>query len=189
MVADEVRKLAERTSMSTTEIAGMVEKIQNGTRNAVASMQTGVTQADKGVALANEAGQSIVSIRDGALRVVDVVNDISSSIREQSAASKRHCQEYRANCPDVGRKCAGGPARPMPPVTCRNCQRAARLGEPLQGGLSTAPRKTRCPGIAFLTPLVPGVEETIEARPACLTWYMAASACRTTSWTSEPSSG
>ena len=87
VVADEVRKLAERTSMSTTEIAGMVEKIQNGTRNAVASMQTGVTQADKGVALANEAGQSIVSIRDGALRVVDVVNDISSSIREQSAAS------------------------------------------------------------------------------------------------------
>ncbi|TXG86018.1 MAG: methyl-accepting chemotaxis protein [Rhodocyclaceae bacterium] len=87
VVADEVRKLAERTSMSTTEIAGMVEKIQNGTRNAVSSMQTGVTQADKGVALANEAGQSIVSIRDGALRVVDVVNDISSSIREQSAAS------------------------------------------------------------------------------------------------------
>ncbi len=87
VVADEVRKLAERTSLSTTEIAGMVEKIQNGTRNAVSSMQTGVQQADKGVALANEAGQSIVSIRDGALRVVDVVNDISSSIREQSAAS------------------------------------------------------------------------------------------------------
>lgn len=87
VVADEVRKLAERTSMSTTEIAGMVEKIQTGTRNAVTSMQTGVTQADKGVTLANEAGQSIISIRDGALRVVDVVNDISSSIREQSAAS------------------------------------------------------------------------------------------------------
>ena len=87
VVADEVRKLAERTSLSTTEIAGMVEKIQTGTRNAVASMQAGVEQAGQGVALANEAGQSIVSIRDGALRVVDVVNDISSSIREQSAAS------------------------------------------------------------------------------------------------------
>jgi methyl-accepting chemotaxis protein len=87
VVADEVRKLAERTSLSTTEIAGMVDKIQNGTRNAVTSMQSGVAQADKGVALANEAGESIVSIRDGALRVVEVVNDISSSIREQSAAS------------------------------------------------------------------------------------------------------
>ncbi|MBW7900246.1 MAG: methyl-accepting chemotaxis protein [Rhodocyclaceae bacterium] len=87
VVADEVRKLAERTSLSTTEIAGMVDKIQNGTRNAVTSMQAGVAQADKGVSLANEAGESIVSIRDGALRVVEVVNDISSSIREQSAAS------------------------------------------------------------------------------------------------------
>ncbi|HEX5802139.1 MAG TPA: methyl-accepting chemotaxis protein [Azospira sp.] len=87
VVADEVRKLAERTSLSTAEIAGMVEKIQNGTRNAVASMQSGVAQADKGVTLANTAGESIVSIRDGALRVVEVVNDISSSIREQSAAS------------------------------------------------------------------------------------------------------
>ena len=80
MVADEVRKLAERTSMSTTEIAGMVEKIQNGTRNAVSSMQTGVTQADKGVALANEAGVSRSSASAMAPRVVDVVNDISSSI-------------------------------------------------------------------------------------------------------------
>ena len=87
MVADEVRKLAERTSLSTTEIAGMVGKIQNGTRSAVASMETGVSQASKGVELANEAGQSIISIRDGAMRVVAVVNDISSSIREQGAAS------------------------------------------------------------------------------------------------------
>ncbi|MBI2306131.1 MAG: methyl-accepting chemotaxis protein [Rhodocyclales bacterium] len=87
VVADEVRKLAERTALSTAEIAGMVEKIQNGTRNAVASMQSGVAQADKGVALANTAGESIISIRDGAMRVVDVVNDISSSIREQSTTS------------------------------------------------------------------------------------------------------
>ncbi|MFA7291383.1 MAG: methyl-accepting chemotaxis protein [Rhodocyclaceae bacterium] len=87
VVADEVRKLAERTSLSTTEIAGMVGKIQNGTRNAVASMETGVKQAGKGVDLANEAGQSITNIRDGAMRVVAVVNDISSSIREQGAAS------------------------------------------------------------------------------------------------------
>jgi methyl-accepting chemotaxis protein len=87
VVADEVRKLAERTSLSTAEIATMVGKIQNGTRSAVASMETGVAQAGKGVNLANEAGESIVSIRDGTLRVVTVVNDISSSIREQSAAS------------------------------------------------------------------------------------------------------
>ena len=42
VVADEVRKLAERTSLSTGEIAEMVGKIQAGTRHAVSSMQSGV---------------------------------------------------------------------------------------------------------------------------------------------------
>jgi methyl-accepting chemotaxis protein len=87
VVADEVRKLAERTSRSTTEITSMVEKIQKGTRNAVSSMDAGVTQANKGVELAGQAGSSINEIRDGALRVVQVVNSISDSIREQGTVS------------------------------------------------------------------------------------------------------
>jgi methyl-accepting chemotaxis protein len=86
VVADEVRKLAERTSLSTTEIGGMVSKIQNGTRSAVSSMQAGVEQVSNGVELANQAGDSINRIRDGALRVTAVVNGISDSISEQSAA-------------------------------------------------------------------------------------------------------
>ena len=87
VVADEVRKLAERTSLSTSEIAGMVGKIQSGTRNAIGSMESGVTQVGKGVDLATQAGSSITEIRDGALRVVQVVNSISDAIREQGAAS------------------------------------------------------------------------------------------------------
>ena len=89
VVADEVRKLAERTSLSTTEIGAMVEKIQSGTRSAVSSMQAGVEQVGNGVELANQAGDSINRIRDGAERVVHVVNGISDSIREQSMASNQ----------------------------------------------------------------------------------------------------
>jgi methyl-accepting chemotaxis protein len=87
VVADEVRKLAERTSRSTVEIAGMVETIQKGTRDAVAAMATGVEQAAKGVDLAGQAGTSIIEIREGALRVVQVVDNISESIREQGVVS------------------------------------------------------------------------------------------------------
>jgi methyl-accepting chemotaxis protein len=87
VVADEVRKLAERTTLSTAEIGGMVGKIQSGTQSAVNAMQIGVTQVASGVKLANEAGTSINQIREGAQRVTSVVNDISQSIREQSAAS------------------------------------------------------------------------------------------------------
>lgn len=87
VVADEVRKLAERTSLSTKEIAEMVGKIQGGTRSAVGSMQAGVNQVTHGVELANRAGDSIERIRDGAQRVTQVVNGISYSITEQSSAS------------------------------------------------------------------------------------------------------
>ncbi|MFZ4535901.1 methyl-accepting chemotaxis protein [Propionivibrio sp.] len=87
VVADEVRKLAERTTLSTTEIASMVGKIQDGARNAVNSMQSGVVQASKGVELATQAGQSINDIRAGSMRVTEVVNSISDAIREQGTVS------------------------------------------------------------------------------------------------------
>jgi len=93
VVADEVRKLAERTSLSTTEIAEMVSKIQNGTRSAVSSMQAGVAKVGSGVQLANQAGDSINRIRDGAQRVTFVVNGISDSISEQSHASNDIAQK------------------------------------------------------------------------------------------------
>jgi len=93
VVADEVRKLAERTGHSTTEIAEMVGKIQGGTRSAVASMQAGVEQVGHGVELANQAGSSINRIREGAIRVTQVVNGISDSISEQSVASNDIAQK------------------------------------------------------------------------------------------------
>ncbi|NTV71097.1 MAG: methyl-accepting chemotaxis protein [Azonexaceae bacterium] len=93
VVADEVRKLAERTGNSTKEIGEMVAKIQNGTRSAVSSMQDGVRQVANGVELANQAGDSINRIRDGAIRVTVVVNGISDSISEQSMASNEIAQK------------------------------------------------------------------------------------------------
>ena len=87
VVADEVRKLAERTGQSTGEISAMVEEIQIGTRAAVSGMESNVSQANAGVELAGRADAAISEIRDGALRVMQMVNSISDSIREQSAVS------------------------------------------------------------------------------------------------------
>ncbi len=89
VVADEVRKLAERTALSTTDIATTVKSIQAGTHGAVASMESGVTQAEKGVKLAEQGGESISQIRDGTKRVQSVVNDISGALEEQSSATKQ----------------------------------------------------------------------------------------------------
>ncbi len=87
VVADEVRKLAERTSQSTQVIAEIVGRIQNGTKNAVSSMEGGVTQVNQGVDLAGQAGDAINQISAGAQRVSHVVSDISNAIKEQSIAS------------------------------------------------------------------------------------------------------
>ena len=87
VVADEVRKLAERTANSTADIATTVSSIQSGTRDAVASMATGVNQAAKSVSLAQQGGDSIKRIRDGSKRVIAVVNDITGAIAEQTYAT------------------------------------------------------------------------------------------------------
>jgi methyl-accepting chemotaxis protein len=87
VVADEVRKLAERTTLSTQEIAGMIDQIQKGTRTAVSSMEAGMRRVDSGVELAGQAGDAIGRIKASAEQVVGVVDSISAALREQSAAS------------------------------------------------------------------------------------------------------
>ncbi|WP_301103093.1 methyl-accepting chemotaxis protein [Propionivibrio sp.] len=89
VVADEVRKLAERTTQSTADIARTIGSIQSGTHGAVASMESGVAQATKGVGLAEQGGESIGQIRDSAKRVVAVVNDITGAIHEQMVATQQ----------------------------------------------------------------------------------------------------
>ncbi|MBJ9975227.1 methyl-accepting chemotaxis protein [Pseudomonas sp. S75] len=88
VVADEVRLLAQRTANSTQEITDMVKKIQVGTREAVSSMDVGVDQVKGGVALAQQAGDAIVTIRQSSADVVGVVDQISLALREQTAASQ-----------------------------------------------------------------------------------------------------
>jgi len=93
VVADEVRKLAERTARSTMEITTMIGSIQSGTQHAVSSMQEGCARVTEGVAMANRAGESMSQISDGANRVITAVSDISSALREQSAASSQVAQQ------------------------------------------------------------------------------------------------
>lgn len=87
VVADEVRKLAERTMNSTKEIAALIVVIQESTREVSNSMAASVNAANEGVNLSADAGAAIARINDSSHIVVGVINDISSSLREQSATS------------------------------------------------------------------------------------------------------
>ncbi|MBS1143463.1 MAG: hypothetical protein H6R14_869 [Proteobacteria bacterium] len=92
VVADEVRKLAERTASSTTQITGMIEKVQASSRHAVAEMENSVQQVEAGVDLARQAEQSISAIQGSSTQVADAVNEISLAIKEQSVAAREIAQ-------------------------------------------------------------------------------------------------
>jgi methyl-accepting chemotaxis protein len=112
VVADEVRKLAERTTQSTGDISGMVGKIQASAKEAVTGMARVVEQVKSGHALAQDAGKRIQAIRAGAGKVVQVVTEISSALKEQSAASQdiaRHVESV-AQMTDQNSAAAGDAA-------------------------------------------------------------------------------
>lgn len=78
VVADEVRQLASRTSAATEEIVGVVEKNQVLAEKAVALVNTGKNQAEKGLNLSSQAGEVIIEIQDGAKKVVNCVEEFAS---------------------------------------------------------------------------------------------------------------
>ncbi|MGE5471571.1 MAG: methyl-accepting chemotaxis protein [Bacteroidota bacterium] len=93
VVADEVRKLAERTTKATGEISLMINSVQSSSHSAVEAMRETLVQVKTGRQLAEKAGNSIVSIRQAADDVVNVVADIADSIAEQSTASQSIAQQ------------------------------------------------------------------------------------------------
>lgn len=83
VVADEVRKLAARTSAATGDIAQMVQSIQDETALVSRSMNSGISEVVQGVALAHDAGNVIAKMRDGATRVVDVIQALSNTVAKK----------------------------------------------------------------------------------------------------------
>lgn len=87
VVADEVRKLAERTAVSTQEIATTIDAMRTSASDAVRSMEGAVAEVGQGVARAQEANESIRQIGAGSRNAVGMVEEITSAIREQGTAT------------------------------------------------------------------------------------------------------
>ena len=93
VVADEVRKLAERTTVSTQEIAKMIDAIQQSTQSSVQSMDLSSTQVQAGMHMAEQSGDSMIHIEASTDKVREAVDSISSALREQSLAANQLAQE------------------------------------------------------------------------------------------------
>ncbi|MEJ2480923.1 MAG: HAMP domain-containing methyl-accepting chemotaxis protein, partial [Acidihalobacter sp.] len=88
VVADEVRTLARRTQESTQEIREMIERLQEGAKNAVTAMESGRGRAGSSVEQARHAGQSLTEITDAVTRINDMNALIASAAEEQSAVAE-----------------------------------------------------------------------------------------------------
>ncbi len=88
VVADEVRKLAERSSKATKEISSRIRTSQTLTEEAVGAMEVGTGKAEKGVELADRAGNSLqeimASMKEAAKKIQAIAQAIET-IRENSA--------------------------------------------------------------------------------------------------------
>jgi methyl-accepting chemotaxis protein len=87
VVAGEVRRLAERTTAATKEIAEAVTLIQQGTQNAVQSIESSTAKVGKSVAVADAAAQSLNLLGASTEEVRQRILQIAQASVEQSVAS------------------------------------------------------------------------------------------------------
>ncbi|MAY74271.1 MAG: hypothetical protein CMJ31_06005 [Phycisphaerae bacterium] len=96
VVADEVRKLAERTTTATDEVSRSIREIQEQTSLAADRIQQGAGRMDRGVELANHAGDSLSEIVMGSASLLDQVQSIAAAAEEQAVCATQIADSVRA---------------------------------------------------------------------------------------------
>lgn len=89
VVADEVRLLSSRTSESTAEINGMIERLQTLSRTAVAKMDGCDRYIEESVSRARDIDGSMHEVLEAVTRVQDMSAFIRQSVEEQLATTSQ----------------------------------------------------------------------------------------------------
>ncbi|WLG53637.1 methyl-accepting chemotaxis protein [Pseudomonas sp. FP1742] len=107
VVADEVRALAHRTAQSTQEIEKMVAGIQNGTGEAVSSMQQSNQRTQSTLEMARAAGVALEQITSS-IQLINERNLVIASASEEQAQVSREVDRNLVNIRDLATQSATG---------------------------------------------------------------------------------
>lgn len=84
VVADEVRSLAMRTQSSTEEIQRMIAKLQQGSKNAVQTIEAGQQQTQRSVTASSQAGAALQAIDSSVELIKGMSIQMATATEQQS---------------------------------------------------------------------------------------------------------
>jgi methyl-accepting chemotaxis protein len=125
VVADEVRTLAKRTQDSTSEIRGIIENLQSGTRNAAQVMSSGLEAAKQTEEIADRAGSALNNIVQSVGTIMDMNTQIATA-SEQHTTVTDEIDRSVVRISEVSESAAGGSRQ-----TADKSQELSQLGEQL----------------------------------------------------------
>ncbi len=88
VVADEVRKLAEKTMISTSEVAKIITQIQQHASQSLAQTQTSYEAIEKATGLVGQSGDTLAEIYEMTKNSAAQVQNIAHAADEQSRTTK-----------------------------------------------------------------------------------------------------
>lgn len=89
VVADAIKKLADRTSVSTGEIKGLIDSVQTSASVTVKAMATGMKTIDDGMNLSLTAGKVLKGIAETSVLSANKSKEIAIAMRDQAEGSRQ----------------------------------------------------------------------------------------------------
>ncbi|MBI5639348.1 MAG: HAMP domain-containing protein [Nitrospirae bacterium] len=89
IVADEIKSLAERASVSTNEIAGLIKSVQDVTRSSIRMASDGIHTVEKGLTLVKDVDSALKEIVESSKASTEMARAIQRATAEEALVIKQ----------------------------------------------------------------------------------------------------